>query len=298
MQKRRRDDLPLVAIVGPTASGKTALAIRLAKQFDGEVICADSRTVYRGLDIGTAKPTSEERSTVPHWGVDLVDPSERFTVVDFQQYAYKKIDEIRMRGRIPFIVGGTGLYVDAVMYHFLFPSVDAASRSLRSQLERQDIEKLHQYCHKNNIKLPENYKNKRYVINTIVRNEHKYNREQFLEPNSFIVGITTEKHVLRKRIHDRADTIISASTIAETKNVARKYGWANEAMTGNAYPLIRRYLAGTLTAEELKEKFEIADWRLAKRQLTWLRRNKEIHWYSPEEAYTNCARWLESMNKS
>src|ERR1044071_7035484 len=99
--------LPLIVIVGPTASGKTALAIEIAEKYNGEIICADSRTIYKGMDIGTAKPTVEERTRVPHWGLDLVEPGERFTVADFKHYADKKIDDIRERGRIPFLVGGT-----------------------------------------------------------------------------------------------------------------------------------------------------------------------------------------------
>lgn len=299
MQKEQEDKLPLVAIVGPTASGKTALAIRLAREFGGEIICADSRTVYTGLDIGTAKPNQKERAAVSHWGIDIVAPGERFTVVDFQQYAYQKIAEIRSRGNIPFLVGGTGLYVDAVMYHFSFPDVDLATvDKLRMRFEKYSLSELHEYCHKNDINLPENGKNKRYIINNIVRNEHNYKRNQHLEQNSFIVGITTEKQILRKRIHDRAGEIISAKTIHEAKSAGERYGWGNEAMTGNAYPLIHQYLLGKMTIDEVKNKFETADWHLAKRQLTWLKRNPDIRWQTLANAYTYCARLLESVNKS
>ena len=103
-------DLPLVVIVGPTASGKTELAIRIAKKFNGEVISADSRAIYRGLDIGTAKPTSEEQQGIPHWGIDIVDPGERFTAANFKVYAQRKISEIRSRGHLPIIAGGTGRF--------------------------------------------------------------------------------------------------------------------------------------------------------------------------------------------
>lgn len=115
-----RPEPPLIVIVGPTASGKTSVAIELAKRLDGEIICADSRTVYKGMDIGTAKPTAEERAIVPHWGLDLVGPNERFTAADFKDYAVQKIAEIRARGHIPFIVGGTGLYIDSVVFDFDF----------------------------------------------------------------------------------------------------------------------------------------------------------------------------------
>lgn len=109
---------PLIVITGPTASGKTASAIQLAQLVGGEIICADSRTVYRGMDIGTAKPTLAEQAGVPHWGLDLVSPDERFTLYDFQQYAYAKIAEIRGRGHTPMLVGGSGLYISAVIYHY------------------------------------------------------------------------------------------------------------------------------------------------------------------------------------
>jgi tRNA dimethylallyltransferase len=113
-------DLPLIVIVGPTASGKTSLAIDIAKQFGGEIICADSRTVYIGMDIGTAKPSRAEQAMVPHWALDLVEPGQRFTAADFKEYANKKIAEIRSRGNIPMIVGGTGLYVDGVIFDYKF----------------------------------------------------------------------------------------------------------------------------------------------------------------------------------
>ncbi len=111
---------PLIIIVGPTASGKTTVAIEVAKKYGGEIICADSRTIYREMDIGTAKPSSEERGDVPHFGIDIVSPSERFSVADFKSYALQKISEIRSRGHIPVLVGGTGLYVDSILFDFSF----------------------------------------------------------------------------------------------------------------------------------------------------------------------------------
>ena len=108
--------LPLVVIVGPTASGKTALAIELAEQHNGEIICADSRTVYKYMDVGTAKPNQVEQARVPHWGIDLIEPGDYFSAADFKNYAVQKIEEIRGRGHIPFLTGGTGLYIDAVLF--------------------------------------------------------------------------------------------------------------------------------------------------------------------------------------
>ena len=112
--------LPLIVILGPTASGKTSYAIELARRVDGEVICADSRTVYRDMNIGTAKPTVEEQGAIPHWGLDLVEPDERFTLYDFQQYAKAKMVEIRSRNHVPMLVGGSGLYIRSALYDYKF----------------------------------------------------------------------------------------------------------------------------------------------------------------------------------
>lgn len=292
-----RSSLPLVVIVGPTASGKTGLAVKLASRFGGEVISADSRAIYKDLDIGTAKPTAEERRRVPHWGIDLVVPGERFTAVDFQRYAKAKIQEIRGRGRVPFLAGGTGLYVDSVVYDYAFPSIDD-ELSYREELDALSLNELYEYCLKNNIILPENYKNKRYVVNAILRNGQKQQKRSTPIDNAIIVGITTEKTILRQRIEQRGDDIFRSDVVREARNAASRYGWDNEAMTGNIYPLIRQYLDGHLSLEEAQQRFVTLDWRLAKRQLTWLRRSEHITWLPLDEAYTYCARLLVKVNNS
>lgn len=267
---------PLVVIAGPTASGKTSLAIELAKQFSGEIICADSRTIYKGMDIGTAKPTKEEQARVPHWGLDLVEPNERFTVADFKQYADIKIEEVRSRGHIPFLVGGTGLYIDAVIFDYQFgPPADPDRRSV---YESMSLDELHQYCKENNIMLPENDQNKRYVIRAIEQKSINTKRRSEPIENTIIVGIATNREILRTRISDRAEQIFDDTVVDEATMLGKKYGWDGEAMTGNIYPLIHSYLENELSIEEMKEKFTTLDWRLAKRQLTWLRRNPYIHW--------------------
>jgi tRNA dimethylallyltransferase len=292
---RFRSEPPLVLIVGPTASGKTSLGIKLAKQYDGEIISADSRAIYRDLSIGTAKPSVEEQDGIPHWGIDLVDPGERFTVADFQQYTNKKIAEIRSRGHLPIIVGGTGLYVDAIMYDFEFPA-EADDVGRRESLMALDLDELYKYCYKNNIQLPENKKNKRYVVNNILRNGRVLKRKHELDPNTIVVGISTERNILRSRIEKRAAVIFRDGVIKEAQNAAAKYGWDNEAMTGNIYPLIHSYLDGHFTMDELEQKFIIRDWQLAKRQLTWLKRNEHIYWASLDEAYTYLTRRLDELS--
>ena len=279
-----RTEPPLVVVVGPTASGKTALAIKFAKEFAGEIICADSRTIYKGMNIGTAKPTKEEQGGIPHWGLDLVEPGERFTVADFKRYALKKLEEIRGRGHTPFIVGGSGLYVDAVIFDYEFGAPGDEER--RTELQNMSLAELHEYCRKNNIPLPENEQNKRYVIRAIEQKNISTKRRAEPLVNTVIVGIATNREVLRNRIEKRAEQIFEDGVVEEAITLGKKYGWENEAMTGNIYPLVHSYLEGDMTLAEIEDKFTTLDWRLAKRQLTWLKRNSYIYWGDAIELHT------------
>jgi len=273
--------LPLVVIAGPTASGKTSLAIDLAKLYGGEIICADSRSIYKGMDIGTAKPTKAEQATIPHWGLDLVNPGDSFSAADFKKYAVEKIDEIRQRGNVPFLVGGTGLYIDAIIFDYKFG--DQADYEQREMLNNMTLAELHDYCKNNNIALPENKLNKRYVIRAIERNGANNTKKERPIDNTIIVGITTDKSVLISRIEHRIEQLFEDGVVNEAKMLGKKYGWGSEAMKGNVYPLARLYLDGSITMSEMVLKLNTLDWQLAKRQLTWLRRNPFIKWGTIDE---------------
>ena len=275
---------PLVVITGPTASGKTGLAIKLAKLFGGEIISADSRAIFKGIDIASAKPDLIERDGVPHWGFDLVAPGERFTAADFKEYTYAKINEILARGKLPFLVGGTGLYIDAVLGDYDFAG--EADEELRTKLNSKTIEELQQIIFEQKIPMPENHKNKRYLVRAIEKAYAKQIKSSKNNNNfkAIVVGITTNRDQLRARIWHRNEQFFSSGIIEEAQKMASKYGWHSEAMTANAYPLIKKYLNGELSQEQLIEKMSVQDWRLAKRQITFMKRNPEIKWLDLSEA--------------
>ena len=290
VQSEPSRELPLVVIVGPTASGKSATAMDVARAFNGEIICADSRTVYKGMDIGTAKPTAEDRAEVPHWGLDLAQPGEHFTAADFKFYAQQKIAEIRARGHLPIVVGGTGLYVDGLIFDYQFSASDPAERQ---KLEKMSLEELHQYCKNNNVTLPENHQNRRYVIRAIEQKNVSVKRLIEPIPNTIIVGIATKRDVLRTRIATRAEQLFETGMVEEAKMLGEKYGWESEAMTGNIYKLVKQFLNGVFDEAELKQRFITSDWQLAKRQLTWLKRNSFIQWCSVNDAFEYIKKQLD-----
>lgn len=288
--------MPLIVIVGPTASGKTSLALELAEKFNGEIICADSRTIYKGMDIGTAKPTAAEQARVPHWGLDLIELNEDYSAADFKQYAVQKIKEIRARGHVPFLVGGTSLYIDAVIFDYQFG--EKADPEQRLKFEAMTIEQLYDYCIQHNVVLPENKENKRYVIRAIERKSITVSRNNEPMSSSIIVGIATDRDVLRIRIEQRTEQLFDNGVVAEATILGKKYGWKSQSMTGNIYPLVHSYLENGITLDELKVKSTTLDWRLAKRQLTWLKRNPYISWLPLVKAKSHLSQLLANEQKS
>lgn len=271
---------PLIVITGPTASGKTGLALSLAERFNGEIICADSRTIYRGMDIGTAKPTKQERARVPHHGLDVAEPGERFTAKDFQALARHAIMDIRARGKVPFLVGGTGLYIDAVVLDLEWPEQihDPAT------FDSLSTDELRAMIKKQRLAMPRNEHNRLHLINTLVRGGRQGKARTSPLENTTVVAIATDKQTLDTRIETRAIQMFDSGVIEEAERLGSTYGWDNAAMSSNIYPIVRRLLAGEMTRAQAIEQFIIRDRQLAKRQLTWLRRHEYIKWLSLDEA--------------
>ena len=244
-----------VVILGPTGSGKTGISIKIAKAVGGEIISADSRAIYQGMDIGTAKPTREEMQGVPHWGLDLVKPGERFTVADWKSYAEAKIKDIKSRDKVPIIVGGTGLYIDALIYdyHFKGPTGERIG----------------------------DFEQKSCSDRTEIKGDY------------LLIGIKWKPEALRSRLRQRIDQMFNEDLYNETKTLVRKYGWGSQAMKSDIYEYAWQYLQGDLTLEEAKEKCFYEDWHLAKRQLTWFKRNKNIIWLELEKIYPFVLKYIQ-----
>lgn len=234
-------------ILGPTGSGKTGVSIELAKALNGEIISADSRAIYKGMDIGTAKPTKEEMQGIPHYGLDLVEPGERFTVADWKKYAEAKIKDIKSRGKVPIIVGGTGLYMDALIYDYQFKGPTGQKIGDFEQKSCSDRKEV--------------------------------------KGDYLLIGIDWPTEALRARLSKRITQMFSPALYNETKKLVQTYGWGSGAMKSNIYEYAWQYLQGELTLDEAKEQCFYEDWHLAKRQMTWFKRNKDIIWLPLEKVY-------------
>jgi len=267
---------PLVVIVGETASGKTAAAIEVAKRVNGEIICADSRTVYKKMDIGTAKPSLQEQQSIPHHLINIVEPNEIFSVARFQELANKCIQEVAGRGRVPVVVGGTGLYVDALLYNFQFS--DEVDTTLRASLEQMNDEELTTLLNTKNIDTDLlNTKNRRHVIRAIERGGAPKFRQKLRE-NTVVLGITLERDELRSRVAERVDLMFENGFLEEARQLLEVYGPV-ESLKTPGYNAVGRYLKGEINESELKSTFVQSDMKLAKRQRTWFKRSSDIDWF-------------------
>ncbi|MEO7364333.1 MAG: tRNA (adenosine(37)-N6)-dimethylallyltransferase MiaA [Candidatus Saccharimonadales bacterium] len=266
----------IIVIVGETASGKSALALDLAQRYDGELICADSWTVRRELDIGTAKPTDAEMKTVKHHLLDIVAPDEDFTAAVFKGLANRTIDDIVSRGKLPIMVGGTGLYIDGVLYDFGF--LQAGDRQARERLNILSIDQLLAEIAAAGIELGDvDTRNKRRLIRLLETDGAQPTRGE-LRQNTLIIGLQPDRELLNTRIMNRVDDMLRAGLENEVRRLVDRYGWEAEGLKGVGYAQWRGYLGGTESIDDTRQKIIKATADLAKRQRTWFRRNKSIHW--------------------
>lgn len=271
---------PVIVIAGATASGKSNLAIKLAKKYKGEIISADSRTIYKGMDIGTAKPTAEDRSAVPHHGLDLIEPSETFSAAEFQIYAKAKVSEIHDHGRLPIIVGGTGLYIDGLVYDFTF--TDALDPALRQRIGSMTLEELQAEARVLGIDESEvNFANPRHLGRAIERGGLMGSRKD-LPANILYIGLAVDKEMLNERVAARVDKMFAAGLVEEVQNLIKKFGSEAPGLLAPGYKDIASCLDSGVSLEEVKELLIRSHQKLAKRQITWFKRNSDIVWCETE----------------
>lgn len=280
----------ILVIVGPTASGKSALAVKLAKKLGGEIISADSRQVYRGLDIGSGKVTKKEMAGIPHHLLDVADPKRQFSVSRYQKLALQKIKEILKRGKLPIIVGGTGFYVDAVVTGIALPAVPPNNK-LRTKLNKKSttelLEILKNLDPERAEKIDQN--NPRRLIRAIeiaTALGHVPKAATNPPPYQFIkIGLGHDPEVLRQKIIKRTRQQLKQGLVNETKKLNRQgVSWRRLEALGLEYKYAALYLQGKITARELAVQLEQSVLQYAKRQLTWWRRDQELQWLTPSEA--------------
>jgi tRNA dimethylallyltransferase len=267
---------PLLVIVGETASGKSSLAMELARELNGELICADSWTVYKDFDIGTAKPSAVERAIIPHHMLDVADARGGFNAVVFQQMAQVAIDGIHARGHLPILVGGTGLYIDSIIYHYQF--LPATPPDLRAELNELSLDELITRAEDDGLAVEHiDIRNKRRVIR-LIENNGQLPTKKPLRAKTLVLGLQTPRDDLDARIAARVDAMLAAGLEAEVRQLATEYGWEAEPMKGIGYKEWKSYIEGTQDLEATRQKIIKNTKDLAKRQRTWFKRNKSIHW--------------------
>ncbi|NMB01669.1 MAG: tRNA (adenosine(37)-N6)-dimethylallyltransferase MiaA [Firmicutes bacterium] len=286
----------VLVIIGPTAVGKTELSLEIAEHFGAEIISADSMQVYRGMDIGTAKPSQAERQRVVHHLLDVVNPDETFNVADYIGLAEQVLQDLQRKATVPIVAGGTGLYVDALLDGFLFPDT-SADPEIRQELEevaKQDPTSLHielqkvdpisaKRLHPNDlrriIRALEVYRRTGEPISELQKKKQATERPY----NPLYIGLTRDRSEIYQRVNERVDQMIKEGLVAEVEGLLQKYPEQPTALQALGYKEIALYLRGELTLPEAVELLKRDTRRYAKRQLSWFKRNQRIHWLNRSE---------------
>ena len=288
----------VIVICGPTASGKTALSIELAKKINGEIISADSMQIYKDMDIGTAKPDMEEMQGIKHYLLDFVKPDTRYSVAEFKIDATKAIEEILQKGKVPIVVGGTGLYIDTLIYGIEYNDIkidEEYRKELEEIVEKQGLEVLYKKAQEIDAKamgkISPNDKKRIMRVLEIYKATGKTKTEQEAESRKNgikydykVFALNMDREILYNRINLRVDIMIEKGLIEEVQKLKEKYNEFPTAMQGLGYKEVVEYLENRTTKEEMIEKIKMETRRYAKRQLTWFRKNKDTIWIDSTKA--------------
>ena len=283
----------VIVIAGPTASGKTSLSIELAKEIDGEIISADSMQIYKDMDIGTAKVTKEEMEGIKHYLVDFIEPTKRYTVSDFKRDSISAIKEILSKGKTPIVVGGTGLYINSLVYGIDYQDMEFdlnyRNEIMNKAKTEEGLKKLYDEAVKIDKvameKISSNDKKRICRILEIYKATGKTKTEMEVlskknkpEYNFLKFAIDMKRDVLYDRINKRVDIMIESGLVDEVKNILKKYNESPTAMQALGYKEVKEYLDGKINYEEMIEKIKQESRRYAKRQFTWFRENNDYIW--------------------
>lgn len=306
---------PLITVVGETASGKSGVAMEIARRFDGEIINADSWQIYKGMDVGTAKPSEREREEIPHHLIDIVEPDEEFTPLEllrlypqqnarkikqyeqglcdnstvqtgftaavYKRMAVEAIGEISSRGKLPILVGGTGLYIDGVLFDYSFAPPGESGQ--RETLQQKTIPELLEIIQRKDLDTTGiDTRNKRRLIRLLETGGTKPEQSP-LRPNTLVLGVSISRAMLRENIEKRTEVMFRAGLKHEVRELAEQYGWGVEAMKGIGYREFKPYFEGEQSLAETKRKITKSTLELAKKQRTWFKRNRHIQWVESTE---------------
>ena len=291
----------VIVICGPTASGKTALSIQLAKKINGEIVSCDSMQIYKDMDIGTAKPTKEEMQGIEHHLIDYVSPDTRYSVADYKKDAKSEIKNIIEKGKIPIIVGGTGLYIDSLIYEIEYPNIEFDEiyrQSLEERVEKEGLQALYEEAKKIDEiamkKISPNDQKRILRVLEIYNATGKNKTEQEVESRNHeieydyhVYALNWDRNLLYERINKRVDLMIKQGLVEEVKMIYRKYNKFPTAMQGLGYKEIVQYIEGKTSKEEAIEKIKLETRRYAKRQITWFKKNKQTIWLNGQENIQN-----------
>ncbi len=290
MQKSKKNSNKILVILGPTATGKSDLAVKLARKYNGEIISADSRQVYKGLDIGTGKITKKEMRGVPHFMLDVVSPKKVFSVAEWKKQTEKIIADIISRGKLPVICGGTGFYIQSIVDDVILPEVPP-NKILREKLERKTADELFLMLKKIDPRRAETIERENPVrLIRAIEIAIKLGKVPPLKPVSKMpfdilqIGLTLPFENLREKIHTRLISRMKKGMIAEAKNLHKNgLSWKRMRELGLEYRYLADLLENKLTNQELIKKLEIEIWHYAKRQITWFKRDKRIKWFKSNQ---------------
>ena len=275
----------LIVILGPTASGKSDLAIKLAKKFSGEIVSADSRQIYKEMDIGTNKLTQKQMSGIKHYLIDMIKPDQEFTLAQYKRLAVKAIKDIQKRGKLPFLVGGTGLYIQVIVDNLQIPRAKP-DKKLRNKLEKLTNQELLQQLKKIDPLTARaiDLNNKRRLIRALevcLKTKKPFSQQRKKGQPLFDVcqiGLKLNKKTLERRINQRVEQMLKMGLIEEAKKLTKKYSLDWPAMSGIGYQEISQYLQGKINLEQVKALIKQHTRQYARRQMTWFKKDQRINW--------------------